>query len=329
MRVLLVTTWNTPCGIAEHSFYLKQAVEAADPSIEIVPEPLALDPTALSIDLRKGGIDLIHLNYHAALHSRWTPDWIRNFQAVGLQVLVTYHDTGVPNSDQCKQIAYVLRPRLDAMVVHEPFDDLPIEKTHYWRMGVPGWTGEDVYDWSPRSWCARRPILGSIGFPFGWKNYDQLARVTAEVDWALLLIAPTATPEQIAAWRAINPHLLVHPEFLHRDRALVCLAGCDATAFMYVCHNTGQSGAILQGIAARKPVIALATCRQFRALYEDRLGQEAITWVDTFEDLAIALRWRVPIARVDPGIVALAHQDGWAQLGTRYASLYHALGKGA
>jgi len=310
LKVLLVTTWNAACGIAEHSWYLKEAVEAADPSIEIIPH------TNLAPNSSAATYDLLHLNYQAALLSRWTPDAIRTVQKNGVRVVVTYHDTGVPNSDQCKTICAAA----DAFVVHEPCEDLqdPLgtPRYHYWRMGVPGWTGEYRFD------TKRRPLLGSIGFPFPWKNYDQLARMTADAGWDLLLIAPGATAEQEAAWKQINPRTTVCTTFLPRQLAVEWLAGCDATAFLYVCHNTGQSGAILQGIAARKPVIALATCRQFRALFNDTLGRTAITWCETIEEVTFALEHFVRIERINPAIVALAEQDSWARLGQKYARLY-------
>lgn len=317
MKVLLVSTWQTACGIAEHAAYLKEAVEAADPSIELLPHPGALNP--VEVIQRENWVTdrdhLVHLNYHAALHSRWTPDAIRQVQALGLKVLVTYHDTGVPNSDQCKAVI----DAADAAVVHEPFDDLPAEKTRYWRMGVPDWTAP-----TRASWCGGRPVLGTIGFPFPWKHYDQLARVTAEAGWAFLVVAPSCTLEQQILWHELNPYTRVVPEFIARGDALSLLAGCDATAFSYVCHNTGQSGAILQGIAARKPVIALKTCRQFRALHEDQLGHYAIRWCETFEGIAMHL-YTIPIQRVDPFTVALAEQDSWAKLGAKYAALYRSL----
>lgn len=321
MKVLLVSTWDTACGIAEHSAYLKQAVEAADPEIELIPDPDGLNPLAVSLQETDGTpYPIVHLNYHAALHSRWTPERIREVQSGRkrrVKVVVTFHDTGVPNSDLCKAICAAA----DAAVVHEPFDDLPTEKTHYWRMGVPDWKLPLSYDLSPRSWCGPRPILGSIGFPFPWKNYDQLAQITAAAGWALLLIAPTASLEQVGQWAAINPHLNVYRAFVPREQAISVLAGCDATAFTYVCHNTGQSAALLQGVAARKPVLALSTCRQFRGLYLDSLGREVIRWGNTFEEIAFLLRI-VRIDRVDPGIVALAEQDSWVRLGARYAALY-------
>lgn len=311
MRVLLVTTWGIACGIAEHSAMLKGAVEMADSNIDLIPDPHALNPLTLGLD----GIDLVHLNYHDALHSRWTPDRIHELQQLGLKVLVTYHDTGVPNSERCRQIIRTA----DAAVVHEPFTDLPADKTHYWRMGVPTW------QWPMQLPCKDgRPVLGTVGFPFGWKCYDKLAELTAALGWGLLLIAPGAQPDQVLGWQAQQPHLIVRTDFVLQAEAVSLLAGCDATAFTYVTHNTGQSGAILLGIAARKPVIALSTCRQFRALYEDPIGNAAIHWAEDFDDVATTLKY-LPIQRCDPAVVALAEQDSWEQLGAKYAALYRRL----
>lgn len=310
MRVALVTTWESACGIAEHSFYLKQAIAQADPTIEIIPNT-NLDPATLLMGAKP---DLIWLNYHAALHSQWTPEWIRRWRAT-CPVGVTYHDTGVPNSDQAKGVCAAA----DAFVVHEPYDDLE-GNGRYWRMGIPAWAGELQIERSPGSWTDGRPVLGSIGFPFPWKNYDHLARVTGENGWALLLIAPGAEAADVMRWERLNPHLRVHGSFLDRGRALATLAACDATAFCYTCANTGQSGAICQGIAARKPVIAFNTCRQFRALWLDPIGSNAIRWCETFDQVGWQLR-NLPIERVHGQTVALAEQDSWRCLGQQYAGL--------
>jgi hypothetical protein len=318
VKVVLVTTFGTACGIAEHASMLKEAVEGTDPAIDIQPYT-SLSPNTLWVRRHEHAFDLVHLNYQAALLSQWTPDWIRQFRDGGYPVLVTFHDTGVPNSEQCRSVVEAAT----AAVVHEPFDDLPVA-THYWRMGVPRWPGELQIVRGPRSWHQDRPILGSIGFPFPWKHYDSLARVTAEAGWALLLLAPGATDDQMEMWRQLNPHMEVRCSFVPRAQAIGELASCDATAFCYVCHNTGQSGAILQGIAARKPVIALSTCRQFRSLYLDDLGNETIDWCDTFERVSYALRY-MSIGRVDTRIVALAEQESWIHLGQKYARLYREL----
>lgn len=297
---------------------LVEAVEAADAEInfDIIDD---LSPNAVLDRVTLPSI--VTLNYQAALHSRWQPQQIREVQARGSKVLVIFHDTGVPNSDRCKAVV----DAADVTIVHEPCDDLPAEKVRYWRMGVPAWSFPihapvpNVY----RSW-EWQPTLGSVGFPFPWKNYDELARVTAACGWALLLLAPNATETDCRRWATLNPHLYVRTDFLPRATVISHLAGCDATAFLYTCANTGQSGAILQGIAARKPVIALRTCRQNRALFLDDLGNEVIRWCDTFEDVASQLR-HLCLGRLDPGIVALAEQESWTKLGAKYATLYREL----
>jgi hypothetical protein len=320
VRVALVTTWGTACGIAEHSAFLKQAVEAADPAISI--EPITdLHPRAI-LEHGEADWDLVVLNYHAALHSQWTPAAIAELQTHAVPVMVIYHDTGVPCNDQCFNIVAAA----DAAVVHEPCQEFRGNpNVHYWRMGVPGWTGKWQYDRTADSWCGRRPILGSIGFPFPWKNYDQLASLTGDLGWALLLIAPGATTEQAERWRLINPHLQVITTFPSATQAVSMLASCDATAFLYTCQNAGQSASILMGIAARKPVLALAGCRQFRALFLDPLGRTAISWVESFTDFGMILSHLTPMGRIAPPIVALAEQESWARLGVKFADLWQRL----
>lgn len=351
--ILLITSWDTACGIAEHSAMLKDAVESQSHlRLDVhASGPQPPHPSEIS-RIWGNGWPIIHLNYHAALHAPWSPDWIRAFQDASryqtadgrpVHVVITYHDTGVPNSDQCKALYDVA----DDFIVHEPAADLP--GAHYWRMGVPDpvspmhfgtrslaeadYQDALVHDELPphhRSDDLRfkaydaQPVLGTIGFPFPWKHYDQLARVTRDCGWALVLIAPNATQDQVNTWRAINGSTLILTDFTPHHKALSILTGCDATAFTYVCHNTGQSGAVLQGIAARKPVIALKTCRQFRALYADPLGNRCIRWAETFEDVAAHLR-TLPIQRIDPRTVALAEQESWRRLGRCYIDLYQEL----
>jgi hypothetical protein len=316
VRVKLVTTWDMPCGISEHSYYLVKAVQAADPSI--IHDPVTdLHPRAVLND--PASFDLLVLNYHAGLLSQWQPPHIQAMQQRGTPVLCILHDTGVPNSDQAKAIAAAA----DATIVHEPASDLP-GTIYYWRMGVPGPQLPRAEAVAPmRVAAARHRCLGTIGFPFPWKHYDQLARLTAELGWALLLIAPGASAAQIAEWQHLNPLTVVRPDFVPRDEAIGLLSACDATAFAYICHNTGQSAAILQGIAARRPVFAFHTCRQFRALFHDSLGRTAITWSETFEELGAQL------ARGGPSMIvsALAEQESWTGVGRRYADLYRGLAR--
>mgnify|MGYP001444915070 CR=1 FL=1 len=306
MNMGLVSTWGIPCGIAEHAAYLVEAVEAADPTLQhtIVSD---LHPDAV-LQRPAGTFDLLVLNYHAALHSQWTPAHIHAAHAKGLPVLVVYHDSGTPNTDQCKGMVAAA----DCAVVHEPFEDLE-GHVHYLRQGVPDWE-------VPIALGGRRPVVGTVGFDFGWKNYDLLCEASALAGWGCLIIAPDATEAREAHWREINPHLRVLRDFIPRRDVTSVLAGCDATAFLYSCQNGGTSAAIRQGIAARKPVLALRDCRQFCDLW----GTDAIHWITNGSPAGVARALAVtPIQRVDAGIVAVAERDSWANAGRRYAQLYH------
>ena len=318
MNVLLVTSWGVQCGIASHSAYLKQAVEQADPSIQVRPDAAWLDPNVPPAV----PIDLIHLNYHAGLHSRWTPAAIAIWrEAYRIPVLVTYHDTGVPNSDQCKAICAAA----DYFVVHEPYDDLSANG-EYLRMGVP--THIPTAHQQPISaWYAGRRFLGTVGFDFPWKCWNELARVTAAAGWGFYICTPTLTEVRQAELLQLNPFMLFALGLSDVD-ILVRLHACDATAFTNVCHNTGQSAAILQGIGALKPVIALSTCRQYRALYADPLGHITIRWVETFADIEASLNYlrSSPLfTHYDPVVAELAAQDSWTTVGRRYADIYRKL----
>lgn len=117
MNVMVVGPVGTVCGIAEFGAMLGEALRAC-PGIEVSdsrdwPEQ-GLNALA-AIESLEG--DVVHLNYHAALHSRWHPIHIRRLQQRGIAVVVTYHDTyATGNSDQAKGLAEAA----DGFVVHEP-----------------------------------------------------------------------------------------------------------------------------------------------------------------------------------------------------------------
>ena len=322
MNVLLVTSWDIPCGIAESSAMLKEYVERADPDLNLYvhsAEGKVPPPEKIWADWGTGW-PIIHLNYHAALHSQWTPEWVARFQAEkGAKVVITYHDTmsgetAQRNSPQCVS----LWEQADAFIVHEPVADLP--GAIYWRQGVlpPAVTPIDVpeiyHDGS-------RPLVGSVGFPYPWKNYDLLCSAAYDAGWDVLLIAPSATGEQIAEWKRRHPRVIVEPDFMTRAGVLSFLSVCDATAFLYLNANTGTSGAIRMGMAARKPLLATdwRACRQFRDLAFD----PGINWLPDLSPAKVteALAWVTPHYRMH----RTAHRDSWAQLGQKYAKLYRSL----
>jgi len=307
-NVQIITSRQAGCGISEHTDLLLDAVYQADPGLSI--EPVGLDPKDFPWDR---AAKVVHLNYHAALHSQWTPLLVEDLQRQGQRVVITYHDTGVPNSEQCLQLYQVA----DAFVVHEPAEDLPY--AHYWRQGVP----DPPPELPGRSW-SEIPVLGTVGHDFGWKCWDRLAEITKEAGWGLLLCTPTMSVERELDLQQKNPRTVVQ-QGLSTPDVIQNLRMCAATAFTFVTHNTGQSASILLGIAAHRPVIAFHTCRQFRALWLDPLGKKALCWVETFEEVRTTLAHLGNPPLDAPAVVQLAAQESWRHVGKKYASLYRSL----
>lgn len=351
IELLTITSDREQCGIREHGNHLQQHLPN-DITMRGNGRGEWLDPAVFFRELpsmtQSPGPHVVWINHHSALHSRWTGAQIMRLRDA-LPVLVSYHDSGVPNSAQCHEVYKGTTDPAEyrgAFIVHEPCPDLP--NAIYLRQGVPDWqppyqalhgptTGvppDDLPSFLYWIGLGHRPILGTVGFPFPWKCYDLLAKATALAGWSLLLLAPDqyhgGKPDQlasdIAGWQALNPWTAVVSDFLPAEEVVRYLGMCDATAFLYMCANTGTSGAIRQGIAARKPVLATAGCRQMRDLQEDGLGGDAIRWLHDLspEGVAVALHTTV-ITRVDPAIHRLAERDSWRNQAQRYAEVIRRL----
>lgn len=329
LRVLMATSWDTACGIADYAAQLRDAVQAADPGISIRPSALALDPLTL---VGPKAYDLVFLNHHDGLHSRWLPEHVANLSKAGIPVVVTYHDTyGDKNSDKAHALAAVA----DAFISHEPLKDLPGARVvpmgvpaaarMPYRYGVNQNVNERLIGLDGHCFKAyqQQPVLGTVGFNFPWKNFDWIAEVSAACGWALVILSNNATEADEARWRAANPNLLCVRKFLPQEDAIAYLAGCDATIFAYECANAGVSGALRQGIAARKHVIAWADCRQFKEL-RHRNGGDAITWCSGFDRLPAILDRTLPHG-CNSGVVNLAQRDSWASVGRTYAAIFRSV----
>lgn len=332
MKVALVTSEGR-CGIAEHSAMLCQYVQAADPTIQMDRSHSWLDPADFlrwqnaCVMNGRPDIDILHLNYHRGLHSRWTPEVVENLGR-GHKVVITFHDTYETQPDSLLEgLARVA----DAVIVHEPISEMReigafaagvVEKIRYWRQGVP----EPPFDRAQYAiGSALRPYVGTCGFAFPWKGFELLCDAAAAVGWGILICSHNATEAQVLDWEARNPWVEVDRSYLSTPDLVGRLATCDATAFLYSCANSGTSGAIRLGIAAGKPLLATSGCRQFRDLQEDPDVQDAINWVTADTDRVAAQLAQHPLVRFDTAIVALRERDSWRHLGKKYADLYRSL----
>lgn len=313
MRVALVTSEGA-CGIAEHSQMLCEAVHAADPTVQFVRNPAWLDPVNFVTDLANGfEYDVLHLNYHRGLHSRWTPEMLQDRRK---PTVITFHDTYEVQPDR---LPWELLEQCDAMIVHEPCDLLADPRVRYWRQGVP----EPPARFGPDQALLSYPIVGSFGFDFPWKGFDLLCEAAESVGWGVRILSNNMQVDRIQQLKKLNRRLQATVSFLGRNQIIEELMRCDATAFLYQCANSGTSGAIRLGVAAGKRVLAAKGCRQFR----DLEGQvdTGIRWV-TPDVVAVAgALMRVQPQPFDPMVVALRERDSWRHLGRRYAALYRSI----
>lgn len=333
MKIAIVSSVGQ-CGISEHTAMLREHLPA---DIRSIIDPAWLDPEAALVAADRGEeIDVLHLNYHRGLHSRWTPAVVAQVaEAFRCPVVITFHDTYERQPDALPWDLLAL-DCVKAMVVHEPCDlstpsvDNPHQKdgkpyatkVHYWRQGVPertGWQVQPVAHWDG-GW---RPTLGTLGFDFPWKNYDLLARVTGELGWNLRIVGQVSAERQ-QVLRAFNPRICFDG-YTSTPYAVAALESCDATAFLYNCANSGTSAAIRLGIAAGRPLIATRGCRQFRDLELLERGPGLLWTAPSEADFRDALHTVSGCAGprgYDMDIVHLAHRERWPVLGLQYARLY-------
>lgn len=315
-RVLAVTSWGGACGIANYAQMLQEAIAPLGVTIE--PDAALLDASLFN----NTHADVLWLNYHAGLHSRWTPVALAEIRTTWprLPIVITYHDTYRTNTDQVKRLAQIA----DRFIVHEPVEDIP--EAILIRQGIPKPWEPLRYNGRPLAY-AQQPILGTAGFDFPWKNFTKLAELTAEIGWAFAVASHNLTRDRRDELRAINPHLITAQEntqpgyeFYTTDYLVAFLAGCTATAWMYECANSGTSGAIRLGLAAMRPLYALRGCRQFG----DLLWEPALAniWVDTWTDLeTFLMRDDHPPGGYGPA-AALYATDSWEKQAVKYRDVF-------
>lgn len=318
VRVLLVTSDRVECGIRE---YGRMLMDACDPQqVQIAefahtsPEEIfsALAGTAGRDDVWQP--EVIHLNHHAALHSGWQAEHVRRLRALGLGVVVTQHDT-YETWELMQERGFRDFRGADYLFVHERVEGInlnhvkdaalwgePLGKVMMLNQPVP--VGE-VY---ATPVAGGPPVLGLFGFDFPWKGFA-LAREAAA----------------LAGWEV--KHVGGGGNYVPMHQAVLELSQCHATAFLYSTGNSGTSGAIRTGIAAKRPVIATRGCRQFRDLELDPVRKLAINWVDgdvdsvveELESLAASRSYWDSSAK---HVAELAERDSWRNAAVAYTGCY-------
>jgi len=308
MKIHLVTSPRERCGIREYGKFLMPSL-AGDPEVQITEFP---NPEANELGTPEA--DIIHLNHHAALHASWTMERVKAYQKLGYKVCVTQHDT-FEDFGVMLERGFTDFREADGLVVHEEVTGLVGSSTY------PNGTNihcipQGVLPAMDTGAAVAKKTLGTVGFDFPWKNYNMVARVTKEAGWVLLLIAPEMTQERVEEIKTINPESIVITSWVSAEDAVVLLAGCTATGFLYSTGNSGTSGAIRLGIAARRPMVAFQS-RQNR----DLMSNDAIRWVSSEKEAVEQLGfWQGygPCYSME----VLAEEQSWTNAGKQYKQVW-------
>lgn len=313
-KILLVTSNREHCGIREYDRMLMAALKD-DPELDIEVFP---NPDSNQLGLPE--CEIIHLNHHAALHSSWTKERMEEYQRLGYKVTVTQHDT-FEKLEVMLERGFPDFRGADGLVVHEEVEGLTglsdCPTVNMWK--IPQGVLPINKELRPKQMSTK--VLGAVGFDLPWKNFDMLARVCEAAGWRLFLFSPGMAEER--KWqqiKRINKKAIVFTEWHGAEQIVALLSACHATAFLYSTGNSGTSGAIRLGIAARRPMVAFAS-RQNR----DLAGESAIQWVGSEEQVVEILKMMDSNPHMDFGVEEmeeLADRDSWRNVGMKYKAMW-------
>lgn len=312
MRVLLVTSDKQHCGIKEYGEYLMQAMRERHPEVvyTVAPQDLVTQPPLAAEEK----FDLVHLNHHAAIHAAWTPSQIAVMPESPF--LVTQHDTfetraimderGLPDFS-----------KVAVVVTHEPVAGYGPRNVYEIRQGVLGKSPGPAR-------AVRMMRIGTVGFDFPWKNFDTIAQIAGELGLAFMIVSPGMSEERMHELSDAYGGTRIFRDWLPAAEVVELLSGNFANLFLYTCGNSGTSGAIRMGLAARRPVLAYKGCRQFRDL--ERFSSSGPIFGKDRDSIIAILKTMQESAWLEGAAVdsAVAHADAnsWGYVADSYHTLY-------
>jgi hypothetical protein len=229
MNILLLSNSAEKCGIAEYGRDLARELGRWYGVIQTDGASPWGWPWSLPI---------IIVNWHNGVLDV-TPKQMKVWQSQGSKVIVILHNSweGVLLGEEDKDILRVA----DLVVAHEPMEFKPAPKKFaYIKHGAP------VLKDLPTT---RLPAIGTGGFQTDWKRFDVIQRAAALVDGTGVVV-----------------------DWGPKERVVESLAMCTLNIFWHqpltVASQLGQSGSVLLGVAAGRPMI-ISRCRKFRVLLEE------------------------------------------------------------
>lgn len=252
MKVALVTTWGERCGIAE---YAKELV-ASCPGVEF---KIIGRPWEITQVLRESAsCSIVHFNYEPGLLGHIDAVQIAAMKAMGKKTVLTLHTSHDGDNRTPFTTAF------DRTVVHE--------KTQEGFTFIPN----GIPDFRP-NYPGTLDALGTAGFPFPWKGFEEVAKAAQMLGKTAIVVAPDSrhwdTWSMKECVKKACPTATYVTEWLETKEVIERLAVCSCLVFAYQGGNYGISGAVRMGLATGRPVV-LSRCRQFRDLfeYDDEIG---------------------------------------------------------
>lgn len=282
LRIGLITTWNSVCGVAEYSRALAGALRARGHSVVILsshpvnPVPGESDGDAVyrffhtgwhrergaeaDVALRaaaRHALDVLHLQYQNFIYPAEFLPVLRRLSSLA-PLVATFHDAGVPGGFP--------RERVAAAVVHTPLTARLIgwPGAAVIPIGIHDVPAPPLHRVRARLGIASRHILCSVGL-----GRTDVSPVLAAVrgllprypDLLYVVLGPEGYAESVrkaAHECGLERHVLAHGGFFPLQTLFEWMHAADMTVFYF--PETGVEGVSSSscrlGIAARRPVIA-------------------------------------------------------------------------
>lgn len=352
LRIGLITTWNSVCGVAEYSRALAGALRARGHSVVILsshpvnPVPGGSDGDAVyrffytgwhrergaeaDVVLRavaRHALDVLHLQYQNFIYPGEFLPVLRRLSACA-PLVATFHDAGVPGEFP--------RERVARAIVHSPVTArlLSWPGTAVIPIGILDVPAPPVHRARARLGIASRHVLCSVGL--GRTDvYPVLEAVRGLLPRYPDLLYVVLGPEdyarrvrQAAHEFGVAHHVQAHGGFFPLQTLFEWMHAADMTVFYF--PETGVEGVSSSscrlGIAARRPVIATDV-----GWTRDLPGDLKIPYGDLQ-----ALRERIIRIFEDPGFREallgrqewLIRETNWARTAERHEAVYRAVTKG-